>query len=520
MQRNILSAAVAVACAGLAPQAFALSPSDLNSATTSIVRISGSSATTNQLIAFAQNNCVSGSLAQLTTSDPSNFALLCTPNTSKISGLAHSNLVIVKNGSSVADLSALASKTGYPFLDVFNTTFNSGCGSATAVAATTEYIDPTNPGGGTRIALPGYNKYTCPLTLTSAAAPDMGISDVEPALLVQAGAVYGVSYAQLSALHDTVLNVVVFGIPVTLELRNAMQSAQIASGTLPSTCIVGDETEECMPTLSHQQITSIFSGNAVDWSEFGLTNPSGDNNIYIVRRINASGTQTAARVFFLSEPCVGGLMQFLPANDGESSTAANACSFATPPAGTSTAYEGSTASNVQTCLQNHNANHRWAVGLMSVQTPAVGDANTNMRFIKIDGVSPTNLNVALGRYGFWTEATLNYSGTPSGDAGTMITALTAGFSNPVVLRSVNTKFLLTNLLSTPAEPWAAGVMAPSPLVSPNSIPLINTGNLQTDLANVYTTPVNYYTHAISGAPNTCQPPATYFATGTLSNNPK
>jgi ABC-type phosphate transport system substrate-binding protein len=401
MQRNILSAAASIACAGLATQAFALSPSDLNSATTSIVRVSGSSATTNQLIAFAQNNCVSGSLAQLTTSDPSNFALLCTPDTSKISGLAHSNLVIVKNGSSVADLSALASKTGYPFLDVFNSTFKSGCGSATAVPATSEYVDPTNPGGGTRIALPGYNKYTCPLTITSAAAPDMGISDVEPALLVQAGAVPGgVSYAQLSALHDTLLNVVVYGIPVTLELRDAMQTVQIASGTLPSSCAVGDETEECMPTLSHQQIASILSGNAVDWSEFGLNNPSGDNNIYVVRRINASGTQTAARVFFLSDPCVPQVLQFLSGNDSESSTAANACSSVTPPAGT--VHEGSAASDVQTCLQNHNANHRWAVGLMSVQTPAVGDANTNMRFIKIDGVSPSNLNVALGRYGFWT----------------------------------------------------------------------------------------------------------------------
>lgn len=515
MQRNILSAAVSIACAGMATQAFALSPSDLNSATTSIVRISGSSATTNQLIAFAQNNCVSGSLAHLTTSDPSNFALLCTPDTSKISGLAHSNLVIVKNGSSIADLSALASKTGYPFLDVFNSAFKGGCGSATAVPATSEYVDPTNPGGGTRIALPGYNKYTCPLTLTSAAAPDMGISDVEPTLLVKAGAVYGVTGAQLSALHDALLNVVVFGIPVTLELRDAMQAAQIASGTLPSSCAVGDETEECMPTLNHQQINSILNGNAVDWSEFGLTNPSGDNNIYIVRRIDASGTQTAAKVFFLNIPCATGLLQFLPATDGESSTAVNACSSTAPPSGT--VHEGSTASDVQVCLQNHNTNHRWAVGLMSVQTPAVGDANTGMRFIKIDGVSPTNLNVALGRYGFWTEATLNYAGTPSGDVGTMITALTTGFSNPIVLRSVNTKFLLTNLLSTPAEPWAAGVMAPSALVSPSSIPLLNTGNLQTDLANVYTTPVNFYTHAIAGAPNTCQPPSTYFATGTLSN---
>jgi hypothetical protein len=102
----------------------------------------------------------------------------------------------------------------------------------------------------------------------------------------------------------------------------------------------------------------------------------------------------------------------------------------------------------------------------------------------------------------------------------MITALTTGFNNPVVLRLVNTKFLLTNLLSTPAEPWAAGVMAPAPAVSSGSVPAINTGNLQTDLANVYTSPVNYYSHAMSGVPYTCQPSMTYWATGTLSNNPK
>ncbi|MGO9443354.1 MAG: hypothetical protein ACLPXB_01105 [Thiobacillaceae bacterium] len=515
MKRNIISAAVAVACAGLASQALALAPTDLSSSTTSLVRISGSSATNNQLVAFAQDVCQSGTLNYLTTSDSNQFALFCQA-TSKIP-VSKTNVVIIKNsnGGSGNGIGPIASGANFAFLDVFNASFNTSCGTATPVAATTEYIDPTNPGGGTQIALNGYNKYTCALIDNSTATPDLGVSDEEPALLVQAGAVTGVTAAQLATLQSKPLNVVIFGTQVTLTLRNALQTAQIASGALPGSCTVGNESEECMPSLTKGQMSSIFTGNAVSWTEFGLNNSS-DNNIYIARRVISSGTQTGTRVFYLNDPCAPGMAQFLNANSAESITAATACSTAT--FGGATVYAGSGAGNVETCLDNHDLGGRWAVGVLGLENPAVGDTTSHMRPIKIDGISPTSLNVALGRWDFWTEASLNYVGTPSGDVGVMLNTLATDFDDPVVLRSVNSKFQSTNLLNTAAEPWATGAMAPATQVS--TVPVINTSSLQTNLANVYQDPANYYTRSINGSPVNCQPAVTWFATGTNGNLPQ
>ena len=144
--------------------------------------------------------------------------------------------------------------------------------------------------------------------------PDIGVSDEEPAVLVAAGAASG----DIAKLDSAPLNVVTFGTPVTLDLYHALQAAQIASGSPASSCkgTPGSNnprdaqgysvSEACMPSLSKGQIASIFGGHASSWSDFGLTNPSGDNAIYVARRVVTSGTQTGSRVFFLNDPCAAG----------------------------------------------------------------------------------------------------------------------------------------------------------------------------------------------------------------------
>ena len=178
---------------------------------------------------------------------------------------------------------------------------------------------------------------------------------------------------------------VTFGTPVTLGLYHALQDAQIASGKLASSCKGTPGTnnprdaqgysvsEACMPSLSKAQIASIFSGNAVDWSEFGLTNPAGDNAIYVARRVVTSGTQTGARVFFLNDPCAASVVKFVNGNDGQSATAADACNAAAP---AGTVFEGSGSGNVEACVTNHERNHRWAISINSLEFPAASNDTT------------------------------------------------------------------------------------------------------------------------------------------------
>lgn len=486
MQRNALSVAVAAALVTLAGSASAAFT--YTAANTAVVNISGSSATNTQLKLFAQNVLCNASNQVTIVNDSNNFAVVCTPKSAMSLGTGKTNIAIVKDSSG-----------------------GSGNGISPVIARTT---------------LPFMNVFSCATTCaTTAAIPDMGMSDEEPSLLVAAGAASG----DVSKLTSYGLNVVTFGTPVTIGLRNALQTAQIASGALPSTCTAGSETEACMPSLTKAQIASIFTGNAVDWSEFGLSNPAGDNAIYVARRVISSGTQTGSRAFFLNDPCTAGAAQFVTGNNGEANNKADACNSATP---TGTVYEASGSGNVETCLTNHDRNHRWAIGINSTEYPAIGTADQTeafnpaggadlgskinngdyQRHIKIDGYAPTLFNVAVGHYNNWVEAALNVN-TAAGlstPAASLKTAMDAGFNSPTVLNTINSGFNTTKLLTATDANAVAGILAPSAAAVAD--PTLTPSNPATK-AGTAASPVNYFTHAVSGTPNTCQPAMTTFATG-------
>jgi len=486
MQHKILSLAVAAALAGVAGSASAAFT--YTAADTAVVHISGSSATNNQLKQWAQN-VLCDSTNQVTLADGKNdYAVVCTPKPGKVSlSAGKTHIAVVKNshGGSGNGITPLAAHSTLAFLDVFG-------------AAVTDRVN---------------------------AVPDIGVSDEEPALLVAAGAASG----DVSKLSSLPLNVVTFGTPVTLGLYHALQDAQIASGKLASSCHtagVYSDSEACMPSLSKAQIASIFSGNAFDWSEFGLNNPAGDNTIYIARRVGTSGTQTGSRVFFLNDPCAAGVVPFVAGNDFQSATAADACNAATP---AGNVFEASGGGNVEACLTNHDRNGRWAIGINSTELPAVsgdttpeyaigggaatGNAIANkdyQRHIKIDGMSPSTFNVATNRYSNWVEATMNTSNVYalSADAASLQAAMVSGFNDASVLIGLNNGFNTTALWHAAGETSLdSGIIAPAQSGTPAA---------NANVAATHAAPVMYYTHSITGAPNTCQPAMTYWATG-LSN---
>ena len=141
---------------------------------------------------------------------------------------------------------------------------NYTCGSAAAVTATAPLMvtcKGTTP----------ENLVVAPANATGAAGRPsvLALSDVDAAQFVSslngANVANGLPKKALT-MGSTAFAAQVFGIGVNLKLRNAMQNAQIASGTLPASC-AGDDTEACMPGLTTAQITSIFaSGRFNDWT--------------------------------------------------------------------------------------------------------------------------------------------------------------------------------------------------------------------------------------------------------------
>src|SRR3569832_287987 len=264
MKFKPLTLAVSGALVALSGSAFAYNFADggYTVANTAAVYISGSSATNNQLKAWAKD-VFCDSTKQVSYNDvgtdTNQFAVVCQPTPAFAGSFSKANFAIIKNsnGGSGNGISKLTG-SGVQFTDVFQL-------------------------------------FLVSAALTASRVVDFGVSDDEPASLKKAGAFTGAIPAGLVAAP---LNVTTFGTPVTLGLRNALQDAQIKSGALPASCTVGSETEACMPSLSKSQIASIFSGNLVGWGGRGRGGPAGGGGGGGARRGGGAGARAAARSQF------------------------------------------------------------------------------------------------------------------------------------------------------------------------------------------------------------------------------
>lgn len=269
--------------------------------------------------------------------------------------------------------------------------------------------------------------------------PDFGISDVDPAQFTgdnapinpDTNAPYdNVTIADVAKLTVKSASALTFGVPVTKNLYFALQAAQKSTGAIPATCVVGDETEACMPSLSSAQVASIHAGAIVDWNQLkvgtvGLydwvNTPANGASAYLpgasylhtCRRENGSGTQAQSNVKFLANPCAGSLAT-TPTSDAVVQGFAEGDGLAM-------VHENNSSGNVDLCLNElqdgtNAANSfdntygvRWAVGIQSLEKSTA--AATKYRFVKLDGVAPTLVNVVKGKYRDWTENTFQYSNT-------------------------------------------------------------------------------------------------------------
>ncbi|MBI4998523.1 MAG: hypothetical protein HZC22_16845, partial [Rhodocyclales bacterium] len=219
-----------------------------------------------------------------------------------------------------------------------------------------------------------------------------------------------------------------FGTPVTVALRNALQTKQIADGDLPAGCAAGNESLECMPSLSKSTVTGLFTGAITDWEMIGLA----AGPVYVARRVQTSGTQTSTRVFYLNSPCASGVAQFV--DSGNTAATGDAVSLCATP-GALTTFNMNGSGDVVTCMASHNTAGRFAVGVLSTENTGAGH-----RFVKIDGAEPTVYGAAKNRYQFVMEATAQRRTGLSGNSLTFFNSFASGLQDPAVIKPINTGF--------------------------------------------------------------------------------
>lgn len=500
MKLNKLHAAIALAvgAAGFSGQAAALSL-PVNGANTLQTFMSGASAQDSGILNMMRRICTNGTLdvytnqTSTTASYPhvGNQALyLCTnsPNTNfGITGLstAFSNVAVYKtsvggSGNGVAPVDNSAS------LAFVNGTLaaTSLCGttvSTITVAATTDTSGNTILGSATiRLNCSG----------TANAIPDAGLSDVEPALLAS-------NPTDRDNLTVKSANMVIFGIPVTLNLYRALQTAQ----GLPT-----DDKDTSAPSLSKLQIASVMNGAITDWTQLesptggALSFPGGTNTtVRLARRVSTSGTQTFAGIYFLNNPCFAGADNML-----STPTFANC---AAP--GTGVAFLGSSSQNVKDCLSTLNTNSQVGLGILSTEFPPAG--TDGYRFVKINSRAPSLANVANAQYDYAAEQTVQYRSTTSalaGDKLLFVDQFIAKVGDPVVVSAIDgpLKFPISN---ASADFYNSGLMA---LFTNGYTPTdpASVGGL--DNADMLANPVATFSKAVSGSPQNCATPQVIFPT--------
>lgn len=392
-------------------------------------------------------------------------------------------------------------------------------GAATASIAFLN-VDPsvcTAPAasGGLLVSTCTYSESTAGQFKTS--KPDFGISDVDPEQFVGVNTPAG--FAQVKPTDvSSYLNVdsaggQVFGIGATLKLRNALQEAQFGVGN----ACVGSEAEACMPSLTRDQIASIMTGKLDSWKDLKIGasdlytvasaayKPGNANaRVHICTRTDGSGTKAQMGINFLSYPCAsaatapkgdtgatGEVIASVQVHALSSSGAVSEC-LRELDAGNNTI--GTAFNNTYT-----TGGARWAIGIQGLEKNAHPTAPTeDWRFVKIDGVAPTLLNVAEGKYHDWAELTFQYSKTHVWDTSEdlIVKEFIKAASNPNVIVSLN---------ATNVHPFGdSGYLASPKNFAPEANGVF---------ASSY--PVNPYSHATTTqSVNNCRVPAVYSPTST------
>ena len=286
--------------------------------------------------------------------------------------------------------------------------------------------------------------------VTTTDTPLVGVSDVEPKVFKGLNAVddFGdVTQDDLDALTTYAQSQLVFGVPVTKELRNVLQAAQ--------GLVVGEDDEENMPTMSANLVRSLFTGQVTSW--YDVVNAEGTDlmtvaanetmptpetdSVALCVRTSGSGTRAQFMINFLRTSCLdssvapylveGGSYPSLTANSGSGGMASCVSNYDRDGA-TEDIQDGETSGETV----------HWAIGYQSTEKNM--DLSLNYRFVKIDGAAPTLTNVANDKYFDWVEQSLQYNTDAYAVAAPAVKAIidliAEESGQPNIIKQLNTKY--------------------------------------------------------------------------------
>ncbi len=423
MKLTKISLGVAAACGILSAPAHALLASSYTNTAeftgdTMNIRVSGATAQDPGLLASALRYCTAGSMTRYSISN--NFVYFCTANTSRITPRAGATKVAFYKysvGGSGAGVGPVNSATAVPFLDLAK------LATSCAGTSSTADVDGTGP-------LPTFQDIACAgasSALTTGAVSYIGVSDVEPQFF---GGASTYNNLQASGLAS-----VIFGVPVTRNIYEALQGAQGLT--------VGAIDEANMPSLTQAQLTSMYTQEGQTWS--GLTGATaGDDTVYVARRVDSSGTQKTFEALIArtangtagARQCQPSVEPFVTGPAAADNTAANSlCN------GSNLVVNGSGSGQVVACLNAHQNGGRAAIGILTTETKQT--AGGLWRFVKINGNAPTHARVAAGAYTQYADASLNTrvgATLPTASAAgytAFLNVLKSDFADPAVISVIN-----------------------------------------------------------------------------------
>lgn len=380
---KIKGLAAAVAAGVVSSQALALPPTanvDL------IMTTSGATAADIQFANYINQICDASTLDTFNNPSDSASAFSCTVRDGSAAGISGDRDVLFRKESG---------------------------GSSTGVEPVTNATDPVlGLVAGLDLSTctedtPGGRQWTCSDTTIDVQA-QVGISDVEPELFaIPANGSRNVNLA--APLSVFPVNAQTFGIVVTTDLRDALQTAQ---GLNPGSDEISD-----MPSLSSAVIANLFAGNIAEWSQLGLT-PDSPNVEVCVRR-PGSGTQAQFNTFYMGNACLyrgAGNQAFLglpTALDTSSDSGSNDIDipelvpgFPLPPP---YIHQNIGSSDMGRCLTNLDAQNRTGIGIQSLEKVDEGRTDrNNFKYIAVDGVTPSLANVASGLYQNWATLSIQW----------------------------------------------------------------------------------------------------------------
>ncbi|HTB66250.1 MAG TPA: substrate-binding domain-containing protein [Steroidobacteraceae bacterium] len=361
MNRNFsIAAAVAAALASTASFAAGPSISTINSTPASnTVNIMGSSAIkaalTNSILA---NFCGGAANATVVTSNGSNsnfLGIACTPVSGQVTNSGNYNVWIRYEGGSVS---------GYlPIVNPSNP-INEISGSAlTANPITVNGNSETNGANDSFTVSAG--------GALVRVAPDLGIGDVEP------GAIIGNNYPSDYSTS-------VFG-PGNAAGLVGLKSTGIIDEVYALYVNGGGIVTENPVSLSQETIASILTHQVTNWSQVLDTSmhavATGSLAITLVNREFGSGSRTATDVLLAGDSC---------GSAGQPTTLFNK----------STASRYFSTGDVLAAANSVAG----AITYATIDNAPGAGSQSNLEWVAINGVTPSNLAAAEGTYPFWVEA--------------------------------------------------------------------------------------------------------------------